>query len=123
MSESKNHKIRITVNNLEVEATLNDTEMSHDFISLLPLEFTMKDLFCREKFASLPRSISKGGGQIQSYEVGDIAYWAPGQDIAIFYRQDGQRMQEGLYKLGKIEGDLEPFNTPGSVPVKVECAS
>jgi len=123
MNASRNPKIRITVNKFEVKATLNDTEMSHDFISLLPLELRMKDLFCREKFANLPRSISKKGTQIQNYEVGDIAYWAPGEDITIFYRQDTQKMEEGLYKLGKVLDDIAPFDTPGSIPVKVELLS
>lgn len=121
MSESQ--KIKITVNKIEVEAILNSSEMCRDFISLLPLDLTMKDLFCREKFANLPRSISENGSQIQNYEVGDIAYWAPGRDIAIFYRQDGQRMNEGLYKLGRVQRDIELFDTPGSVPIKVELAS
>lgn len=120
---SENHKIRITVNKIEVEAILNNSEMSRDFISLLPLDLTMKDLFCREKFANLPRSISKEGSQIQNYEVGDVGYWAPGGDITVFYRQDGQRIKEGLYKLGKVVGDIALFDTPGSVPVKVEQVS
>jgi len=123
MNESKSHKIRITVNKLEVEAILNNSEMSRDFISLLPLDLTMKDLFCREKFAPLPRSISSEGIQIQKYEIGDIAYWAPGEDLAIFYRQDGQRIEEGLYILGRVKNDMAPFDTPGSVPVNVERAS
>lgn len=88
MSESKNYRIRITVNKLEVEAILKDSEMSRDFISLLPLDLTMKDLFCREKFAHLPKSISNKGIHIQNFEVGDLAYWAPGGDLIIFYRQD-----------------------------------
>lgn len=119
---SENHKIRITVNKIEVEAILNDSEMSRDFISLLPLDLTMKDLFCREKFANLPRSISKEGSQIQNYEVGDVGYWAPGGDITIFYRQDGQKIKDGLYRLGKVEGNIAPFDTPGCVAVKVERA-
>lgn len=123
MSEPKNHKIKITVNNLEIEAILNSSEMSRDFISLLPLELTMKDLFCREKFANLPGSISKEGSQIQTYEVGDIAFWAPGGDLTIFYRQDGQKIKEGLYMLGRVESNIAPFDTPGSVLVKVERAS
>src|SRR5699024_9824766 len=109
--------------NLEVEAILNNSKMSRDFISLLPLDFTMKDLFCREKFAHLPRPISTEGSQIQHYEVGDLAYWAPGGDVTIFYSQDGQRIKEGLYILGKVKGDIAPFDTPGSVPVNVERAS
>ena len=112
MSEPKNNKIRITINKLEVEAILNNSEMSRDFISLLPLDLTMKDLICREKFAGLPRAISKEGIQIQNYEIGDVAYWAPCGDVTIFYKQDAQHMKEGLYKLGKIEGDITPFNTP-----------
>lgn len=123
MSDSKNHKIRITVNKFEIEATLNNSEMSRDFISLLPLDLMMKDLFGREKFANLPRSISVEGTQIQNYEVGDIAYWASGEDLSIFYRQDGQKIKKGLYLLGKVKSDIESFNTPGSVPVKVEVAS
>ena len=123
MNRSKSHKIRITVNKIEVEAILGNSEMCRDFITLLPLDLTMKDLFCREKFAELPRSISQNGTQIHSYQVGDIAYWDPGKDIAIFYRQDGQNMNEGLYILGKVQKDTEPFNTPGSVPVKVELVS
>lgn len=116
-------KIKITVNNLEVEALLNNSGMSHDFTSFLPLDLTMKDLLGREKFARLPKSISKDGTQIQNYEVGDIAYWAAGPDVAIFYRQDGQTNNNGLYRLGKIEYNIEAFNTPGSVPVKIECVS
>lgn len=123
MSESINHKIKIIVNKFEVEAALNNSEMTRDFISLLPLVLTMKDLFGREKFASLPRPISREGSQVQNYEIGDIAYWAPGEDITIFYKQDGQKMEEGLYILGKVESDIAPFDTPGCVPVKVERAS
>lgn len=123
MSESKNYNLKITINNLEVEAILNNSEMSRDFISLLPLDLTMKDLFCREKFANLPKSLSKKGSPIQNYEVGDVGYWAPGGDITIFYKQDGQKMKEGLYKIGEVKGDIAPFDTPGSVPVKVELVS
>lgn len=123
MSDSKSCKIKITVNKLEVEAVLNNSKTSRDFVSLLPLDLTMKDLFCREKFANLPRAISEEGSQIQTYEVGDVAYWAPGQDLTIFYSQDGQKIEEGLYLVGKMEGDPAPFNTPGSIPVKVERVS
>jgi hypothetical protein len=120
---SENYKIKITVNKFEVNAILNSSKMSRDFISLLPLDLTMKDLFCREKFANLPRSISMEGSQIQHYEVGDVAYWAPGGDLTIFYKQDGQRIKEGLYILGKVDGDIATFDTPGYIPVKVERVS
>ena len=46
---------------------------------------TMNDLFRREKFAYLPRAISKEGKRMHTYEVGDVAYWPPGPDVAIFH--------------------------------------
>ena len=43
----------------------------------------MNDLFRREKFAHLPRAISKEGKAMHTYEVGDVAHWPPGPDVAI----------------------------------------
>ena len=43
----------------------------------------MNDLFRWEKFAHLPRAISKEGKAMHTYEVGDVAHWPPGPDVAI----------------------------------------
>lgn len=119
MKQNKNQKIRITIGKTELMAVLDGTQTSQDFLSLLPLELKMNDLFGREKYGKLPRSISKEGKQIQRYEIGDIAYWTAGPDVAIYYRQDGERIESGLYKIGHIEGGVEAFNVPGSVNVKI----
>jgi Cyclophilin-like family len=50
----------------------------------------MNDLFGREKFGHLPRAISESGERTHTYEVGQIVYWSPGPDVAIFYRNDRQ---------------------------------
>ena len=49
------------------------------------------DLFHREKFAHLPKAISTEGERANTYEVGEIAYWSPGPDVAIYYRQCNER--------------------------------
>lgn len=114
-------KIRLTVNGKAVTATLIDSETTRDFISLLPLTLTMNDLFRREKFAHLPRAISKEGKRMQTYEVGDIAYWSPGPDVAIFYRHDGQRIPNpGIIIMGKLDSGTEALGVPGSVLVRFE---
>ena len=88
---------------------------SQDFISLLPLTLTMNDLFRREKFARLPRAISKEGKRTHTYKVGDVAYWPPGPDVAIFYRNDGQEIPDpGIIVIGKIDSGVEAFNVSGS---------
>ena len=85
-----------------ITATLIDNETTQDFVSLLPLRLTMNDLFRREKFAHLPRAISEGSTRKHSYEVGQVAYWAPGPDLAIFYRHDGQAIPDpGIIVIGQ----------------------
>jgi hypothetical protein len=114
-------KIRLRVGDTVLTATLIDSKTTQDFISLLPLTLTMNDLFRREKFAHLPRAISKDGKRMHTYEVGDVAYWPPGPDVAIFYRHDGQEIPDpGIIVIGKIDSGVEAFNIAGSVKVMVE---
>ena len=87
-----------------------DSKTTQDFVSLLPQTLMMNDLFRREKFAHLPRAISKEGKRTHTYEVGDVAYWPPGPDVAIFYRHDGQEIPDpGLIVIGKIDSGVEAF--------------
>jgi len=114
-------KIRLSVNNKVLTATLADNKTARDFISLLPLTLTMNDLFGREKYARLPRAISQEGKRTHTYEIGDIAYWSPGPDVAIYYRQDGEKIPEpGIIVIGKIDSGVEALNVAGSVKVTIE---
>jgi hypothetical protein len=114
-------KIRLKVADRVTTATLIHSKTTEDFISLLPLTLTMNDLFRREKFGHLPRAISKEGKRTHTYEVGDIAYWSPGPDVAIYFRQDGQEIPDpGIIVIGKIDSGVETFDVPGSVRVTVE---
>jgi hypothetical protein len=116
-------KIRLNVADEVITATLMDSETTRDFISLLPLTLTMNDLFRREKFAHLPRALSNEGKRTHTYEVGDVAYWSPGPDVAIFYRHDGQEVPEpGIIVIGKIESGVEALNVPGSIRATVELS-
>ena len=54
-------RLRITIGDRGIEATLADSDAARDFASLLPLTLAMNDLFRREKFATLPRAISEQG--------------------------------------------------------------
>src|SRR2546423_15201784 len=85
-------KITLKIEDKVLTATLVDSKTTRDFVSLLPLTLTMNDLFRREKFAHLPRAISEEGKRIHTYEVGQVVYWSPGPDVAIFYRNDGEKI-------------------------------
>jgi hypothetical protein len=96
-------KLRLKVKDRVITATLIDCKTTRDFISLLPLTLTMNDLFRREKYAHLPRAISQEGKRTHTYESGDVAYWSPANDVAIFYHHDGQQIPEpGIIVIGKI---------------------
>jgi len=98
-----------------------DSKTTQDFVSLLPLTLTMNDLFRREKFAHLPRAISTEGKRTHTYEIGNIAYWSPGPDVAIFYRNDGEKIPNpGVIIIGTMDSGVEAFNVPGSMEVKIE---
>ena len=114
-------KIRLKVGNKVLTATLADNKTARDFVSLLPLTLTMNDLFGREKFGHLPRAISEEGKRTHTYEIGEIAYWSPGPDVAIFYRHDGQRIPNpGIILMGKLDSGAEALDAPGSVRVRFE---
>jgi hypothetical protein len=119
--QANSMKINIKVRDKVVTATLMDSKTTRDFVSLLPLTLTMNDLFGREKFAHLPKAISEEGERTKTYEVGDIIYWSPGPDVAIFYRHDGQEIPDpGIIAIGKIDAGVEAFKVPGSVNTTVE---
>jgi hypothetical protein len=114
-------KITLKVGDKALTATLIDGKTAQDFVSLLPLTLTMNDLFRREKFAHLPRAISTEGKRTQIYEVGDIAYWSPGPDVAIYYQHDGEKIPNpGIIVIGKLDSGVDAFNVPGSAEVKIE---
>ena len=116
-------KIKLTIKDRVLSGTLNDNKTAQDFVSLLPLSLTLDDLFGREKFGHLPRAISDGGERTRRYEVGQIVYWSPGPDVAIFYRNDGQAIPDpGIIVIGKLDSGIEALNVDGSVKLTIELA-
>ena len=106
--QAKTMKIRMDVNGTRVTATLDDSETSRDFISLLPLTLTVEDYNETEKISNLAKKLStKGAPDGVDPSVGDIAYYAPWGNLAIFYKDFGY--SAGLVKLGRIDSGAEVF--------------
>lgn len=112
-------KIDIKVKDQIVTATLIDSKTTRDFISLLPLKLTLEDYASTEKISNLPKKLSTENAPPGSDpSVGDIAYYAPWGNLAIYYRDF--EYSNGLVILGKIDGGIEALNVPGSVEVTIE---
>jgi hypothetical protein len=112
-------KIRITRKDTVLTATLVDSQTAQDFISLLPLTLTLGDYGSTEKISDLPRRLStEDAPEGIDPSIGDITYYAPWGNLAIFIRDFGYA--SGLVLLGKIDGDIEALNVPGSINVTIE---
>jgi hypothetical protein len=112
-------KVRLRVEDEELTATLIASKTTQDFISLLPLTLTLEDYGSTEKISYLPRRLSTEDAPSGiDPSVGDITYYAPWGNMAIFIRDFGY--SSGLILLGKIDGDLEALNVSGPISVTIE---
>ncbi|MDQ3760934.1 MAG: cyclophilin-like fold protein [Actinomycetota bacterium] len=107
-------RIRLSVGDAVATATLRDNATARDFASLLPLRLRMHDLFGREKAGGLPRALAAGGQPQSTYEVGQLGYWTPSHDLAIYYRNDGEQIPApGIVIIGQIDSGLDAIATAG----------
>lgn len=112
-------EIRITLEDAVLTATLVDSQTAQDFISLLPLTLTLEDYAGTEKISDLPgRLTTEGAPSGSDPSVGDITYYAPWGNLAIFYRDF--RYADGLVILGRLDGDVAALDVPGSMTVTIE---
>jgi hypothetical protein len=104
--EGSQVELRLRVGGTVLRATMLDSETTRDFVSLLPLTLTLSDYAQTEKVSELPRQLStESAPEGHDPEAGDIAYYAPWGNLAIFYRDfDYSR---GLVKLGSIDSGIE----------------
>jgi hypothetical protein len=80
----------------------------------------MSDLFGREKAALLLRALASDGGPRHAYTVGDIIYWSPGPDVAVYYRAGGPTIPDpGVVLLARLASGARAFNVPGTVPHQI----
>lgn len=112
-------RIRIIVEDTELAASLEDTPAARDFAAMLPLDVTLEDYHATEKIADLPGRLSTEGAPAGADpEVGDIAYYAPWGNLALFYRDFGYA--KGLVRLGRIEGDMAVLEGKGPLKARIE---
>ena len=116
---AKAMKIRMDVDGTRITATLDDNATSKDFASLLPLTLSLDDYNGTEKISDLPKKLTtRGAADGVEPAAGDIAYYAPWGNLAIFYKDF--EYSRGLVKLGAIESGARAFERPGSLRVTIE---
>ncbi|USQ85934.1 cyclophilin-like fold protein [Streptomyces phaeoluteigriseus] len=113
--------IRVTIDGQLVDATLNDSPAARDLASLLPLTLDLKDFHGTERIADPPRKLTAEDAPAPAAaKVGDIAYFAPWGNLAIFYK-DGPAASSDLLILGHIDAGADQLS--GADRITIEAAS
>ena len=112
--------IRIIIGTNTITAKLADNAASRDFLALLPLQVVLNDYASTEKVTDLPKKLSTQGTPA-GFEPssGDITYYAPWGNLAIFYRDFGYA--SGLVNLGKITDGFDYLKFSGSQKAIIEA--
>ena len=112
-------KIIFEFENISIEAELNDSPTSKDLINLLPLE-GISQIWGEEIYFSTSINRENDDWAKETVELGDIAFWPPGNAICLFFwktpvsQGDEIRPASPTNVMGKIVGDLEILKTVNS---------
>lgn len=114
-------KIKITIGNRVIMATLKDHVTTRDFLSRLPLNVTLNDYAGAEKiFYPTPALATEGAPRGNASSRGDIDLFVPWGNIAFFYGGDGG-YSNSMIHLGRIDGDgAEALDVSGNISMRIE---
>jgi hypothetical protein len=121
LDEASTVKINIRIADRVIPATLNGSKAAQDFASLLPLSLTLEDYASTEKISDLPKRLSTDGAPPGfDPSVGDITYYSPWGNLAIFYKDFDY--STGLVSLGTLASGADIFSSSGSMQATFELA-
>ena len=115
-------KIAITLGDKRFGAVLRDSAASRDLLRQLPVTVDMVDHGGVEKTGPLPGPLSLDGQpEGADPDVGDLGYYAPGNDLVLYYGD--QSFHPGIVLLGRLDGDAPEriAALAGSVTATVEA--
>ena len=105
-AESEEMKILILVDGEQLGATLEGNPTARAFAEMLPLELELSDYASTEKISHLDAKLTtRDAPEGLDPTIGDITYYAPWGNMAIFYRDFGYA--RGLVKIGHIDSGIE----------------
>jgi hypothetical protein len=121
LQQTQNMKLNIRIEDSVFTGTLNNSKAAQDFAALLPLSLTLEDYASTEKISDLPKRLTTDGAPSGfDPSAGDIAYYAPWRNLAIFYKDF--RYSSGLVSLGTLVSGLKRLARSGPVHVTIELA-
>lgn len=116
--------IEITIDGQRFQAKLTQSTAARDLLAQLPVTIDMRDHGGVEKTGRLPAPLSlHGQPEGADPEVGDVGYYAPGNDLVLYYGD--QSYFPGIVVLGHLIGDAPAriAELDGSVTATVDTTA
>jgi hypothetical protein len=116
------YRIQIILGEHVITGSLDDTPSVRDFVKQLPLTLELEDYGSTEKIAYPPNKLATQSAPAGiDPTVGDIAYYAPWGNLALFYKDFGY--SKGLIRLGRITSGVEYLKYPGTKQATIKLIS
>ena len=118
-NEEKMQKIKITVNNKEFIASIQNSQTSEEFLNMLPLNIKMNELNGNEKYYYFDNTISINQIKPNKIECGDIMLYG-NNCLVLFYKSHDSSYS--YTRIGKIDDTtgLEEALGKSNVDVLIE---
>ena len=113
--------ITLTAGDLVITATLNDTQVSQDFIATLPVTLPWFRNSGIEYITELPAPLTEDGPFYTDVQPGDLVYYNPMDSITIIYEETSS--VPTLTYMGEITSDLSVFrDLPDDIEFEIALA-
>lgn len=111
--------IKMTFAGNEIYGEILNTQSGKEFLSQLPASLKFEDYNSTEKISYLPKKLSaQGEPEGFTPKKGDISYYVPWGNLAIFYRDF--RYSRSLIKIGELNDIDKLANMRGYFEVRIE---
>jgi hypothetical protein len=117
-------KIKISIGNIFLTANLDDSEIARQIFDALPFDLPY-NVWGDEIYFSIPVHLDLKEGR-EVMEVGELAYWPPGNAFCIFYGRtpastdEKPRAASVVSPFGRIEGDATVLRGVKAGTIQIE---
>lgn len=104
-------QIKITSNEIEVVAGIDDSETANIIWEALPIESSVST-WGEEIYFTIPVQVEESEHARQDMEVGELGYWPPGSALCVFFGRtpastsDQPRAASNVNPFGMVSGDV-----------------
>ena len=121
-----NQRIKISVGGVSLEAELKSTRTAKEVYEALPIE-TSVNMWGEEFYCKVPGVKDYRETATTQVKVGDVAFWGPGEMLAIFFGRTPMSMGEDpvpadrVNVVGRLVGDPKLLRQAmGAATIKIE---